>query len=331
MNVHDVAKVATALGLGRLQGSPTNLKRGDSSPLWAAETSRGPWIIKTVMPSGAWWYEAMAHSGALELAARRAGVPTPEPADEGGDVGLWHDISGDLWARAVRRVTGRHPKLPAAPDLARWSGSALAAIERTRLPANPQSDSGYRLHPTAEWNEWIGEAIAAGRLDMTNGIRLAALVTDLNEVIATGRSTAGHYQRLHRDVSAGTILVTDSGPVLLDFDQAGPQVPWWEFVGDAFNLATPALGEIEPARTTVDAALGAYVAAGGTRGPADVSAFTGLLAARLSLAAYLLWISCGRRGNSGEDQAAAVKALHATLDTLPSLQRSIVRWASWLA
>jgi Ser/Thr protein kinase RdoA (MazF antagonist) len=331
VNVGDVARVATALGLGSLQREPTNLKPADSNPVWAAETDRGQWIIKTAVPPGAWWFEAMSQAGALELAARHAGIATPQPADERGDAGLWHDVSGDVYARAYRWVVGHHPDVPLDPNLASWLGHALAAIERTQLPADPYSDSGYRLHPQAEWREWITEAVAAGRLDAAAAAGLEALVSDLNDVIASGRGQAAIYQRLHRDVSALNILVTDSGPVLLDFDHSGPQVPWWEFVADSFDLSSPALGLAEPSRTTVDAALAAYMAAGGVPGPADATAFTGMLAARLSFAAYLLWISCGHRGCTADHQSQATKALQEALVTLPALQKGIARWATWLA
>ncbi len=330
MNVREVARIATALGLGTLQGEPANLKPADSNPAWAAETDRGQWIIKAAVPPGAWWFEAMSQAGALELATRHAGIRTPDPADERGDAGLWHDVGGEFYARACRWVVGSHPTPPLEPDLANWLGAALAAIEQTRLPADPASDSGYRLHPQAEWLEWIGEAVAAGRLDETSASGLAALVSDLNDVIAAGRGQASAYQRLHRDVSAVNILVTDSGPVLLDFDHAGPQVPWWEFVSNTFNLASPALGLTEPSRATVDAALAAYSAAGGEVGQADLTAFTGVLAARLSFAAYLLWISCGHRGSAPDHQVQASLALQEALMTLPNLRNGIERWAGWL-
>ena len=331
VNVRDVGRIATALGLGALQGEPRNLKPADSNPAWAAETSRGPWIIKTAVPPGAWWFDAMSQAGALELAARYAGIATPEPADERGDAGLWHDVSGEMYARAVRWVPGHHPELPLEPEQAKWLGAALAAIEQTRLPADPASDSGYRLHPQAAWLEWISEAVAMGRLDPATADGLAALVADLNDVIASARGQAAIYQRLHRDVSAVNILVTDSGPVLLDFDHAGPQVPWWEFVADTFNLASPALGVAEPSRSTVDAAYAAYLRAGGTPGPADLTAFTGMLAARLSFTAYLLWVSCGHRGSTRDQQAQAKRELHEALVTLPALQKGAARWASWLS
>jgi hypothetical protein len=42
-----------------------------------------------------------------------------------------------------------------------------------------------------------------------------------------------------RDVNRRNVLVTVHGPVLLDFDYAGPEVPWWEVVHHAFDLTSP--------------------------------------------------------------------------------------------
>ena len=80
----------------------------------------------------------------------------------------------------------------------------------------------------------------------------------------------------------------------------------------------------------MDAALAAYSAAGGEVGPADLTAFTGVLAARLSFAAYLLWISCGHRGSAPDHQVQASLALQEALMTLPNLRNGIERWAGWL-
>jgi aminoglycoside phosphotransferase (APT) family kinase protein len=330
VNAHDVPRLAVALGLGELVAEPANLKPGNSNPVWAAETDRGEWIIKTVQPPGAWWFDAREKSGALELAARQAGVPVAMPADDRGDVGLWHDVGSDLYARAVRLVEGHHPTTPVDTKVASWIGTSLAAIERVSMSADASSDSGYRLYPEAQWAEWIREAITNDCLDGRSAATLSSSVADISAIIAAGRQLRLPYQRLHRDVRPTNIIITRDGPVLLDFDHAGPQVPWWEFVGHSFALASPLLGVVEPSKPTVTAALASYVSGGGQVGHADGTAFTGMFAARLSYAAYLLWVACGHHGSDLATRKKTEKSLREAIACLPAIRSGVDRWARWL-
>jgi hypothetical protein len=108
---------------------------------------------------------------------------------------------------------------------------------------------------------WLGRSIAT-----MAGLGLTSASTVDSEVLC------------HRDINRHNIVVTRDGPVLLDFDNAGPQRPWWELVHHAFLLACHDLGPEEPDPTTVRAAVRAYREAGGEPGPADRTAFAGLLA-----------------------------------------------------
>jgi hypothetical protein len=135
---------------------------------------------------------------------------------------------------------------------------------------------------------------------------------------------------LHRDVSRVNILLTDAGPQLLDFDSAGPQVPWWEAVGHFFALASPDLGRVEPDRRSIDAAVAGFHDAGGELGPATPEAFTGKLAADLSYTAFLLWNACGHRGGDAAWHRRCARDMQRSLDTLSSIAASAQRWSTWL-
>lgn len=330
VNAHDVARLTLALGLGELLGEPANLKPADTNPVWAAETDRGEWVIKTERPPGAWWFDARAKSGALELAVREAGVPVAMPADDLGDVGLWHDVGGDVYARALQRLDGHHPEMPADPEVAKWIGACLATIERVGMSADAQSDSGYRLYPQAQWHEWIGEAVTDKCLEPRTAADLSSVVAELAMIIATGRELDLPHQHLHRDLRHTNIMITRTGPVLLDFDHAGPQVPWWEFVGHSFTLASPMLGMVEPSRETVSSALSSYVEAGGSPGQADQTAFTGMLGARLTYVAHQLWVACGNRTDVIAYRQKAERGLRQAIACLPAIRSGVDRWATWL-
>jgi hypothetical protein len=156
------------------------------------------------------------------------------------------------------------------------------------------------------------------------------MAAEVGPVVAAGQEAMPRAQLLHHDVSGVNIRITARGPVLLDFDSAKANVPWWEVTGHAFNLAATELGRSEPDRVTFDAILTAYIAAAGEPGAEDETAFTGMLADRLHFAAFMLWLACGHRGGTIEQRAKAALDLVGAIETLPVIASNISAWASWL-
>jgi Ser/Thr protein kinase RdoA (MazF antagonist) len=325
------AQVAERLGLGTLREAATVLKAGEPYPVWKLTTDAGPWVVKVCRPWGDFWRGAVAQAGKVEAAAWRAGVALPEPLlPETAESGIWRPIGEGHYARAARFLDGSHPSAPFTPRLAHWAGATAADVERLAIEVDPTVDSDFDSHPESAWDDWLAQAVELGVLDRDRARALKDVAMRINEIAASGLASRPVKLVVHRDFSPANVLVTADGPVLLDFDHAGPQVPWWELVSIAFSLASPELGPVEPERATVEACLTGYAAAGGRWGATDESAFTGLLVGRLSTTAYELWMSCGHRGGSPALQAAFGRTLRASVTALSAQIDSTTAWAAWL-
>jgi Ser/Thr protein kinase RdoA (MazF antagonist) len=104
------------------------------------------------------------------------------------------------------------------------------------------------VHPVPDWQEWLGQAVSAGILRRPRALAVLDAITDGTALVREALAGDPVFRLAHRDVSRSNIVVTAGGPVLIDFDRAGPEVPWWEFVHHGFGLASPALGEQPPGR-----------------------------------------------------------------------------------
>ncbi|SDE32927.1 Phosphotransferase enzyme family protein [Glycomyces harbinensis] len=307
------------------------LKADEPYPVWKLTTDSGTWVVKVDKPWGDYVHGLADQSGQLEAAAWRAGVSMAEPhlVDPDSDL-VWRPIGDDLLARATRFVEGAHPALPADPSLARWAGGTIAALERLAIPADLKGDFDFTVHSMTDWDEWLDQGVDLGVIDGPAARTLKDCAERTYELLDAVIAAPPVKLTMHRDFSSDNIMVTAEGPVLLDFDSAGPQAPWWELVSVAFSLAGPALGVVPPERASVEACVEGYLAAGGRLGPTDESAFVGTLAGRLSSTAYELWRACGHRGGSAELQAQFGGLLRASIPALHHQLDATAEWASWL-
>lgn len=327
----DLMSVAERLELGRLHGRPLLIKDDEQYPVWKVEVDSGTWVVKTERPWGDFWLRMVAQSGALEAAAWEAGVAMPEPHSKGlGEAGLWRPVGEGLYARAVRFVEGTHPVSPVDLPLASWAGGIVAALERLSLPADPDVDGDYRSHPTEDWDDWFAQAERKGVLDAERVRVLRNAVARTEEIIVSEQDLWRSKQIMHRDISFHNVLTASGRTVLLDFDSAGAQVPWWELVCTAFELAGPGRGVMRPERSVVEACLTGYVDAGGRLGRTDESAFTGMLAGRVGVAAWQLWMACGHRGGSERLQAEFGRSVRDSVDAVAVMLDAFPIWAAWL-
>jgi len=220
-------------------------------------------------------------------------------------------------------VDGQPPATNTVP-LARWLGRTLGTIDRLGLPADPASGVAYTLYPMTDWRQWLAEARAADLLDRREAADAEAAVTDLTALVAAGLAIGPPFQLGHRDANARNILLTDRGNVLIDFDSAGPEVPWWGAVYHAWDLARADLPVLGPA------VLDAYAEHGGRLGPADPTAFAGLARGILDGFAFHLRVVTGRHPVDQDRRTAAVRNLRLYVRGVPEIPALIDGWVPLL-
>ena len=338
MRPPDAQSVCRTFGLGDAVGRVRPLPGLSSAGVWELDTVDGGWVVKAVRPAGGWQLRSMRRAGELETAAYAAGVAMPRPvAPRSADaVGLWTPLSDDdRFVRVSERLEGAPPSAPAEERLAAWLGRTVAAIARLALPGGQTEPGAYDVHARADWTRWLAEATAADLLDRAGRQALSAAVTAATDVMTVAQATSPAFSLAHRDISAANVLITPNGPVLLDFDHAGPEVPWWELVHHTFLFACRRLGDDPPVPGAVRTAVAAFAADGGEVGPADPSAFAGLLRGMLEWTALSLWLALGHYTPGGprpgpERRTAAAAHVREASRVMPIIVDSLDEWSALL-
>jgi hypothetical protein len=240
-----VNAIAEAFGLGRPL-SPLTPYSHRSSPTWTLETSDGRFLIKRVEVDGR---EAeVARAAEFEQRVASAGIAVPRPVPPIGDaVGLSTLVPGFGWLRSYQWINGRD--LRPDDDVAEWLGQTLAAIHA--IEAAPAPDRYVYGQPPEQWLAWLA---AGERLGRGWAPRLRAGLDEILEIsawVGAALDRAADYVMTHRDVEPWNVLMTPSGPVLIDWDPAGPDSASLETCHAAF-----AFGSLRRTLTT-------YLAAGG--------------------------------------------------------------------
>jgi Ser/Thr protein kinase RdoA (MazF antagonist) len=330
----DARVIAELFGLGAPLTAPAPLAGGSSSGRWRLDTDGGRWMVKLTEAPQPWQLHEMEVSGRLERAAFAAGVPMPRLAPPGASaVGLWTpmDHAGGSYVRVSEWVDGAMPSASDTALLAGWLGRTLATIDGLHLPGDPTVEAAYVVHDVAQWRGWLDEAVHAELLNSGTVAGLWPAVRDGTALVQAAMAAGPVFQLAHRDVSVHNILLTAAGPLLLDFDYAGPEVSWWEFVHHAFDLSNSRLGHEPPAPGVVRAALAAYTAAGATHGPANPEAFAGMMRSIMSAIAYNVWIALGHRPADAARRAFAAQVARNLAEQLPLIVRSIDSWTGLIA
>ncbi|MEV3970238.1 phosphotransferase [Streptomyces sp. NPDC050698] len=325
----NLAQAADRLGLGQLLDAPLLLKDDERSPVWKAVTDSGSWVVKIVQPWGDFWLPMAAQAGALEAAAWESGVAMPEPQSATLEkAGLWRPVGDGCYARAVRFVEGAHPTAPATEPLAAWAGGLVAELARCAIPADPAVDGDYRSYSQGEWEEWLAQA---ERLEVlsTEDVRILKLSVEHADAMVEDQQELWRRRLvMHRDIRHQNILTGSGGPVVLDFDAAGAQDPWWELVFTAFHLAGFGRRFEVPERRVVEACLSGYVSGKGAVGAVDESAFTGMFTGRVGASAWQLWMACGHRGGSPAYQAGFAQTLRESVKEMAVMLKAMPTWAT---
>src|SRR4051794_20439799 len=127
-----------------------------------------------------------------------------------------------------RWCDGHNPTEP-DDDVADWTGATLAVLHRRCgevLTVQPG------LHPLDSWHEWL----EGHDTDFAQQVRqhLPTVAAALKPPRRPGPPLAPVVT--HRDIKADNVLLTASGPVLLDWDSAGPDAAEHELLRSALAM-----------------------------------------------------------------------------------------------
>jgi fructosamine-3-kinase len=316
-----VAGLAAAAGLGELTAEPVVLKPG-SVASWRLTTARGDFHVKRFARGDwPWLRQSLAACAQIERAAQRAGVPLAEPVVLGADV-------GDEIVNVHRWWNGR----PVEPkhDVAGWLGRTLAKLHTIPPPSEAPADaltSYYGLHPPGDWRAWFSEGRSLGLAWADSDEPLAA-VLDATEVIAAGLTAESRRAGTHRDLLGANILTDGAEFALIDWDCAGPDVPWFEAIRAAVEFGRVSATvhgakPLQPDPGVSRAILAAYTRAGGERGVDGRCGLAGVLGMMLWRLAFAVWVSLGHRPVTPDERAASVTYVSGALAKLSDRVRNL--------
>ncbi|GIE82203.1 hypothetical protein Aph02nite_81530 [Actinoplanes philippinensis] len=170
-------------------------------------------------------------------------------------------------------------------------------------------------YPLSSWHEWLDEQDIAFTREVREHLPTVAAALDHLARPGPPLTTVAS----HRDVKPDNVLLTADGPMLLDWDSAGPEIAEHEILRSA-----PAMGF--EARRAFERTITAYLRAGGRPLPADPAVFHGIVDAQLQTAEWLLWRALGHRGDGPGERARAAGECLARLRGAAKSLRRIPEW-----
>ncbi len=259
--------------------------------------------------------ERLADAARLEAAARAVGVATAEPVGE-----PVREVDGHL-VRVHAWVDGTVPDSgPAPAPLAATMGAVLAGLHAAALPAGGPPLAAA-VHPFG-WARLVeratraGEPWAGGLVDTLGAVAAASTAAaDPPDLAPVGT---------HREVYAHNVVLTATGPVLVDWDGAGPWSPAEELATAAVEWAGGIVGAVDEG--ALAAVVAGYRRAGG-RPPVDVGPE---LFARW-LGVQVAWLDEHvRRALDPPRPGADAVARHRLAFLLPRLRRHVASVEAWV-
>lgn len=338
----DAPDIAAAFGLGRPLGNLRPLGNGGNpSATRVLDTERGRWVVKAGRLIGDWQRHQAIRAHRLETAALAAGIGMPRPVSPPSPaVGHWYHPAGQDLVRVTEWVDGhdlRGPRMRSAADLtdaAQWMGATLGRIALLGASATgpgPADDGRSTLHPMADWRTWVAEAEAGDAPVARPARSLLPVIEEATLLIEHAERDRPPIVPVHGDTSRANVLRTSGGYVLIDWDSAGAEVPWWETVGVAFRFTTEFNGpSAEADARVVRPLLDAYLDQGAPGGAADVSAFAGMLRSQLASIAWCLWLALGHRDADAAQRAFGLRLVSSAAHQFPQVLRSLANWTALL-
>ncbi|MFJ1672730.1 phosphotransferase enzyme family protein [Streptomyces bottropensis] len=214
--------IADVYGLGGGAWDMVPVARGALGQVWRLSGGGGgSWAVKELLfgCDG----EQVGREAALRDAAEELGISAPRLfADrDGAYASRLPDSMGGAYVKVYDWVDGSEAD-PADPQVLAWCGRTLAVLHRAGEGTKETPDGWYERCPGE--GDWAALCEAVGRAGVPWAHALERFVAGPARELAAYVTPCegGDVVTSHLDMRPQNVLVGRSGPVLLDWDNAGP-------------------------------------------------------------------------------------------------------------
>ncbi|GAA1561557.1 aminoglycoside phosphotransferase family protein [Kribbella lupini] len=305
-----------AFDLGTPIGGLVHVRRGDTDA-WRLETTTGRYFVKGYFPTtggqfnGEHLVDQLAVAMEFERRALEAGVDVPGPVMPVDPVLGWVARIGGRLFRVHRWVgDGTAPD----GDISVWLGRTMVQVHRLQPLGQVGLPGWWRqaVQSPATWESWFAQA--REREASWAGLYGDSLphILAITERIATLCDVAPDVVTTHGDFKPHNLVVSASGPVLVDWDSVRNDSAALEAGRVAYIF-----GGGEPER--VRRILSTYVAAGGDLGWAGPDLYLSVARNQVQVLGERIRVSLGEAAAARwmGDRAAIDTAVGDTLRGLP--------------
>jgi len=311
-------EVALAFDLGNPRGALVHVRRGDTDA-WRLNTTTGSYFVKGYFPTtgsqfhGEHLTDQLAVAMAFESQARDAGVDMPEPVMPVDPLLDWLARIEDRLFRVYRWV--EHETSQPDRDVATWLGRTMMQVHQLQPLDRVGLPQWWRgaVHSPATWEGWFAKArdrdASWAGLDLDVVPHILAVTERITELC----DIAPDLVTTHGDFKTHNIVISPSGPVLVDWDSVRTDSAALEAgrVAYIFGAGGPEqIGRI----------LTAYVAAGGDLEWAGPDLFLSVTRNHLQVLSEQIRVSLGEATPARwmGDEATIEGAIGNHLRTLPA-------------
>ncbi|HVX42887.1 MAG TPA: aminoglycoside phosphotransferase family protein [Mycobacteriales bacterium] len=311
--------------------APLRPLRHVSQETWRLDTGSGSALVKRFWtgPEVPWRTDLEA-AMALEERALAAGIETPEPLrPRSPQFGAAAHIPGYGVFRAYPFL--EHRPLEPADDITAWAGTTLARIQQLEPPLlqTPPPNWWFNQFPACppeQWEQWREQGHEQ-RISWAPALdRNLPLLLEVGDRILETFRQAGPHVMTHRDFEPWNILIVPAGPLLIDWDVAGPDSAGLEAAHVLISFARQGQDEPDPER--VRRGVQAYRDAGG-HPISRPNALARTIGMRLARITQRLAVSLGADLPS-VDSAKAADQARTRIEEFPAAVANADRWSELL-